>query len=206
MHCTIFTGGRFPQKKYIKPFIHNTDMIIAADSGYDSAQKLGYQSDLLIGDMDSIVGNHANTETVVFPKDKDHTDTELALLKARDSGADQILLIGGGGGRLDHFLGIYHCFFRKLHPDHWLTHSAYIQRIDQPCELHGKKGGELSFIPISTEGLICKTWGLKWPLNALPWKLGDVGISNVAMEDSIRIEIQSGALLCVQQLSEGMFK
>src|SRR5439155_10990786 len=38
------------------------------------------------------------------PVDKDATDLELALDVARDRGAARITVVGGAGGRLDHFL------------------------------------------------------------------------------------------------------
>ncbi len=37
--------------------------------------------------------------------EKDDTDTGLAMQKAIETGADEILLVGGTGTRLDHVLG-----------------------------------------------------------------------------------------------------
>ena len=64
------------------------DYVIAADSGLHSAIDLGLRVNLVIGDMDSVdpavlVAAEANGVTVQrMPRDKDATDTELALLAA----------------------------------------------------------------------------------------------------------------------------
>ncbi len=44
-----------------------------------------------------------------FRHHKDETDTELALLRAIDAGADAITMIGATGTRLDHVMGISRC-------------------------------------------------------------------------------------------------
>jgi thiamine pyrophosphokinase len=45
--------------------------------------------------------------------------------------------------------------------------------------------------------------GLKWPLDGLTWRHGDVGISNVAIKDEVAIEMLTGRLIMVREL-EGL--
>ena len=42
---------------------------------------------------------------IIVPCEKDDTDTGLAIQKAIETGADEILMIGGTGTRLDHVMG-----------------------------------------------------------------------------------------------------
>lgn len=86
--------------------------VIAADSGLDHAVRLGLQPTALVGDLDSISANgkmwaYAHSVAIrELPRDKDATDTELALAQAASvDGATDLLLLGGAGDRLDHTLG-----------------------------------------------------------------------------------------------------
>jgi thiamine pyrophosphokinase len=86
--------------------------IIAADSGLDHAVRLGLSPTALVGDLDSISANgrmwaYAHDVAIrQLPRDKDATDTELALAQAATvDGATDLLLLGGAGDRLDHTLG-----------------------------------------------------------------------------------------------------
>ena len=48
--------------------------------------------------------NFYETENLV-PCEKDDTDTELAMHKAIEMGADEVLMLGATGTRLDHVMG-----------------------------------------------------------------------------------------------------
>ncbi|MFC1946152.1 hypothetical protein ACFLW1_03015, partial [Chloroflexota bacterium] len=43
----------------------------------------------------------SNIKFVSYPAGKDETDLELALLYAKEQGADQIVMVGAIGGRMD---------------------------------------------------------------------------------------------------------
>ena len=91
--------------------LRGADMLIAADSGAAWLDALGRPPDLVIGDMDSIepdLLDRLATEGVevdAHPAEKDASDVELAVARAVASGAGEIVIIGGfGGRRLDHEL------------------------------------------------------------------------------------------------------
>ena len=85
-------------------------LVIAADSGLDAATDNGIPVDLVVGDLDSASpqaiarARRAGVPISQHPIDKDATDLELALAAAVRSGAVEILVLGGFGGRLDHLL------------------------------------------------------------------------------------------------------
>ncbi len=103
MRAFIYTGGEiFSGGITERPSAD--DLIIAADSGYRNAQKMGVQPQLLLGDFDSLgePQNVGDTELLRVPAEKDETDTQLAVTEALARGATEIVLIGGLSGRLDH--------------------------------------------------------------------------------------------------------
>jgi len=104
--------GGLPPKRSVVQHLPRYDFVIAADSGLHAAIDLGLRVAAVVGDMDSVdpavlaVAEVTGSEIERVPRDKDNTDTELALLTAVARGARRITLITGGGGRLDHQLGV----------------------------------------------------------------------------------------------------
>jgi thiamine pyrophosphokinase len=81
------------------------DLILCADSAYLTAQKESITPHIVIGDFDHGTAIHPseNAEnTVTVPCEKDDTNTMLCLKYAMEKGADDVTILGGIGGRLDH--------------------------------------------------------------------------------------------------------
>ena len=95
----VFTDG-------ITEHPRGEDLRIAADSGLRTADALSERVDILVGDFDSLGEPPARDgmEIVRVPAEKDLTDTQLAVELAIERGADDIILIAGLSGRLDHTL------------------------------------------------------------------------------------------------------
>ena len=102
-HFVIITGGEC-KAEGIPSSVAENAFVIAADSGYDTAKRLGIKVDLLVGDMDSVKSIPSGVDTVRVKAEKDDTDTMLAIGIAKDKGAEKITVIGGAGGRADHWL------------------------------------------------------------------------------------------------------
>lgn len=105
MRAFIYAGGRVNTDgitEHPKP----DDLCIAADAGYRTAEALGERVDILLGDFDSLgePPRREGMEIIRVPAEKDLTDTQLAVTVALDRGADEIILIAGLSGRLDHTL------------------------------------------------------------------------------------------------------
>ena len=102
MKAYIYSGGEiFPQ--YISEKPDGEDIVIAADSGYNNAKKLGVTPEILIGDFDSIKGHPDDVDEIIqLPCEKDVTDTQYAIEVAIKKGAREIVIICGTGGRFDH--------------------------------------------------------------------------------------------------------
>ena len=106
MKAFIYTGGAIAEKN-ISERPEEDDLVIAADSGYHNAKKMGAVPQLLLGDFDSLNKEEKlpdDLEILQVPAEKDDTDTQLAVKVAIERGAKQIVIIGGLDGRLDHTL------------------------------------------------------------------------------------------------------
>ena len=100
-----------PSSPTLRTRLPEDAVVIAADSGLHQARRsLGLHVDCVVGDLDSADpaaverGPRRGADVERHPAEKDATDLELAFDCARDRGAQRITVVGGAGGRLDHFL------------------------------------------------------------------------------------------------------
>ena len=76
--------------------------VFCADGGMDNAAAAGLTPDYLVGDWDSGGRPSADIPCLTLPAEKDLTDLEAAVDRAAPQGAEELLLCGCTGGRLDH--------------------------------------------------------------------------------------------------------
>ncbi len=195
----LLTGGCGPRRADLEPFLVAVGPIVAADSGYDLALALGLRPDLIVGDMDSVRAAKLPEGRVRrYPRDKEHTDTELGLHALAELGCDRVVIAGGGGGRLDHLLFIAALFERDTAPLCWITAHEHVEAIHGAAAFHGCVGQTVSFLPLSQGVAIERSEGLRWPLDGLRWRPGAGGVSNVITASPMRVTVAVGALLMIR--------
>lgn len=99
MYCYIF--GAMPVKSFNFEISKN-DIVIAADSGIKNAQKFNIEPDYIIGDFDSLGFIPQKDNTIIYPVEKNDTDTMLAVKLGFEKGYKSFRIFGCLGGRLDH--------------------------------------------------------------------------------------------------------
>jgi thiamine pyrophosphokinase len=201
----LLLGGEGPSRDLLEPILSTVIFTVAADSGFDLARRLNIVPDLLVGDFDSL---EPSQELKDFPqerirrysRDKDETDAELGLCALWDQGIDRVVMAGGGGGRIDHLLALVALFEREKAPTLWYTSKELIQVVEGNQDITDCRGRTVSFFPLGGAVSGMSSRGLKWPLDGLEWKRGDLGVSNVFSEDRCRVSVKKGRLLMVQTL------
>ncbi|MDR1400411.1 MAG: thiamine diphosphokinase [Treponema sp.] len=179
-------------------------LVVAADSGLIAAEAAGIAPDWIVGDMDSLdtqarLARYPPERVIRYPVDKDYTDTELALALLWEQGAQEIWLIGGGGGRLDHLFAIRTLFERERCPDRWITRNAdsHCLREQQQMSLSLPRGSLVSLFPLGEGPWNVRSLGLKWPLDGLRWDRGFFSLSNVAETGDISVYVDTGRFLVI---------
>ncbi|MFO7730153.1 MAG: thiamine diphosphokinase [Spirochaetia bacterium] len=205
MKGVLVLGGEHPSAHLAEQHIEDADLVVAADSGFDFLWENNLKFDYIVGDLDSTQYRHALSELpseklLIASTEKDETDTELGLQFLKERGIDFVTMIGGGGGRLDHLLGIVALFDREIRPDEWYTRNEGVISIDRLKSFRDLKGKTVSLFPAGTEVCKIQSHGLKWPLDHLEWERGSVGISNVVTSDKVTIVPKSGRLLLIYPL------
>lgn len=107
MKAFLYVGGEI-RPENITETPKKDDLVIAADSGLLNAKALGVTPSILLGDFDSLgePEHDPDLKIVRLPVEKDVTDTQAAVSLALEKGADEIVIIGGLSGRLDHTLSV----------------------------------------------------------------------------------------------------
>ena len=199
----IFFNGELLGSKdyYLELLKRDNGDIYCADGGANLLEKLGILPMEIWGDFDSvspeILDRYSESGVIIkkFPKDKDFTDGELILKYITEKAYDEIVVIGGLGGRKDHELTNLNLMF-KFKNLTFITEREEIFAIDRKREFIGEKGKTISFVPFSerVEGVTLK--GFKYPLNNYTLYQGDtICMSNIAIEDRATINFKMGKLL-----------
>ena len=204
----LLIGGEGPARGLLQPILPAVTVAVAADSGFDLARKLKIVPDLLVGDLDSLESSRefeAFPESRIrrYPRDKDETDTELGLRTLWELGIQRVVVAGGGGGRLDHLLALVALFERERVPMAWYTSREIVQVVEGTQVIDGCRGQTVSLFPVRGPVAGMSSEGLKWPLDGLTWKWGDMGVSNVFSEDRCSISVAKGRLLMIRTMTEG---
>jgi thiamine pyrophosphokinase len=205
----IFANGLLPNLEKARTLLHDDDFIIAADGGTRHALALGLMPNVIVGDLDSLPSDFEpstfNGEIVLYPKDKNETDLELAIQHALTLKPEQIIILAALGGRLDQTFGNI-ALISNLQPS-----TCNLQLNDgleevffcrDHVEINGNSGDTVSLIPWQGEVAGIVTTGLKWRLqNETLYPNKTRGISNELIDDSASIQINSGLLLIVHRRS-----
>ncbi len=90
---------------YCAPFTPSAgDLVIAADGGLRHLRVRGITPDRIVGDFDSLGATPQGEGVLIYPVEKDDTDTQLAVRLAWEAGFRDFRLLAGTGGRSDHTL------------------------------------------------------------------------------------------------------
>src|SRR5204863_9960397 len=127
------------------------------------------------------------------------TDLELALVAARDRAVTDIVVVGGHGGRLDHFLANA---LVLAAPDLAGVHvrartgDAEITVIRDHAELDGRPGDLCSLLAVGGPAVGVRIERLRYPLHREALYPGSTrGVSNEFLASTAAVRLDAGVLL-----------
>lgn len=194
------------------------DTVVCADSGLNTAYRLGMPVHYFMGDFDSVspeilkayregkVEGSEHCEWVRYPKEKDYVDTQLVLEWILEKGADEITFLGATGGRLDHFLANVNILMLALKqkvPAYIVDSRNRIRLTDSTLSIERQDmyGKYLSLLPLTSTVTGVTLRGLKYLIEDYTLEVGIArAISNEMDETSDKAEIllRTGVLIVVE--------
>lgn len=207
MRTVIMAGGEINDWRAGSSYLRTADFIIAADGGAQHVLRMGFTPHVVIGDMDSLTQEQverlkqAGCRFLTYPTRKNETDAELALLYAVKQGADQIIILGASGGRIDHTLA--NVLLLTL-PE---LKGVQVSLVDGQQEvilirgegtIRGQVGDSVSLLPLAGDAEGITSSGLEYTLDDDTLMFGRTrGVSNTLTASTAHIRLRKGVLLCV---------
>ncbi len=197
-------------KKYLKTEQFQT--VIGVDAGLNALERLHIVPDYALGDFDSVSGEAAkvyeneHTKVFSFPPEKDATDLELGINLAIRGEAEEIVILGATGRRLDHFIANVHLLFSSVQtgiPMYLVDSHNRISLLKEKREFRRDElfGSYISFLPFTDEvrGLTLK--GFAYEVEDFLLKKGSsIGVSNEPAKgtETMIAKAKEGILIVVE--------
>jgi len=189
-------GGAKVKKRQITRAMDSAPFLVAADSGAETALKMGLMPDAVIGDMDSTT----DLETRV-PKDRLHriteqtsTDFEKCLYSVT---APFVIALGVIGSRLDHSLATLNALSTcREYPVIALGGKDLVFLCPPTLTIKLPVDTRLSLFPLGE--VTGQSVGLEWPIEGLHFSpLGRVGTSNNTVASVVELHFDAPRMLVI---------
>ena len=203
----IFANGEADDLDFLGKIASEANYIICCDGGAGFAAQLGLVPHLIVGDFDSLDADikayYENKDVTFaeFPIEKNATDLEIAVEMALLKSPAEIVILGGYGGRADHFLGNIQTLVMAAKADTkaiMVSPATKAFVIDKFAEIPRENYNYISLVPLEAEVSGITTTGLKYPLRSDVLHIGTtVGISNEFVDSVATITVNGGLLLAI---------
>jgi thiamine pyrophosphokinase len=199
----LVLGGRAPEASWLRSAASGK-AVWAADRGAEACKAAGISPTRALGDFDSIGDEgrlwleRQNVATERYPADKDYTDFQLCLNRAKGD----LLVTGCWGGRFDHaFANVFSVAWGR----EWGADvRAFADESEALIPLVGKTTLELVFrkrplalslLPLDALCQGVAIHGTQWELDEAELVLGrPYAISNVPVNDRVTVKIERGSV------------
>ena len=198
--CYIVGAGEF----YGSFSPKSTDLVIAADGGYDTLLALNIKPTLILGDMDSVGAETEDIERLVFPVRKDETDSFLAYREGVRRGYTEFMLYGCTGGREDHTFANYALLVYARTAGHKMTligeRTETFAIKNETVTLSGKPLSHLSLFAYGGEAKGVSIIGAEYEARGVTLTPSfPLGASNRFEDLPVTIDIKDGILLIMTE-------
>ena len=211
MKKAVIVSGGPADTELIKNEVKNAGgdtLVIGCDGGMDALDAAGVVPKVILGDFDSVSDEvlarfQAQAEVIRLPREKDLTDTHAAVKHALSAGAENIVILGGIGGRFDHTMG--NVALLSMCADHgaeavMIDTCNRIRIVKDTIEIkkEAQYGTYVSVLPYGGDATVSLS-GFRYPLSEHTLSYADtLGVSNEILADVCRVTVHAGQILFVE--------
>lgn len=204
MKCIILSNGEYGALPMYRSVILQSDLIVCADGGADILYEMDLMPHVIIGDLDSISPaalqyfSQQKVEIIKYPRNKDYTDTQLAIAYAEQKGAEELIFLGTLGKRLDHSLSNLFSSMDLVHKGKKLTHfspECNVYVFSGQLKISGNIGDVISVLALTDlcEGVYES--GVAYPLEDVKLEINKpYAVSNHLIAEQATLKVGKGIL------------
>ncbi len=217
MNTALIVGGGEIDPLMLASISSTSNLVLCADRGADVAFEAGIVPDIIIGDFDSLSNGTRNHfqrigVSVITDLSDHHLDTESAIKKAVEMGAERLIVLGCWGDRVDQslasltFLTPVSIPLSTTEKDgcsfsgevFLVTERCLIQKLSPGAPVHCGRRTRTALVPLpAAEGVT--TRGFQYELNDMDLVFSRTwSVSNSAVEDDVEVTFRTGALALIQ--------
>ncbi len=213
----ILTGGNLDEE-FVSAYLEKQKdiTIICVDGALVLADRLKLPIHYLVGDFDTVPGEllehyrQAVTEQKIetcilaFKPEKDETDTQIAITLAVEKGAEEIVVLGGTGSRIDHLLANIHLLMVPLLREIKAyildrNNKVYLQNKTFSVEKNQVYGNYFSLIPLDGTVKGVTLTGFKYNTEFVDFECGSsLGVSNEVLMDVGKVAFSQGVFVVIE--------
>lgn len=219
LRAVVAINAEYSDFDNFKKYLDSDTLIVGCDGGANFLEKVGIKPDVIVGDMDSLknvpdsVLNSIKQDPVkvsenginyiVYPKDKDKLDSELAIDYCLEQSVNEIICYGILGNRLDHIIGNVFLLTKQKYKNvnlKFIDQNQEVYLIESEVIIHGSIGDVISFIPIDGFAKVISSSGLKYDPSKYEMSTEkNIGISNELTKKEASIKIKKGRFLVIHR-------
>ena len=186
----LFGNGPCPTHPIVTDRLKSINTFFCVDGGADKLITMGYNPDVILGDLDSIKKREkAYNCAIVYLEDQSKNDLEKSISWCVNQGIEELELFGFSYGRDDHHLA--NLFIMKNFSDRikmkMYTDKSLIFCINKHSTFLSEANQTVSIITFNEKTTITTT-GLKYPLKNAPLSSPSQGISNLSTGSGFSVD------------------
>ncbi|MGL5577091.1 MAG: thiamine diphosphokinase [Sarcina sp.] len=205
MKVLMVAAGNKPSEELFSKYLKYCDKTIAIDGGTEVFIEHGIKPDYAVGDFDSIGAdfeeNLKGINNIMYPSEKDYTDSDVAVNIAFKLNANEIIMLGMTGGRIDHLLGnlglLNKCM--KNNVDAYIIdekNKVFLR--EKSFKISGDYGDIVSFYTFGEEVKGLNILNAKYPLyDYILEPFESLCNSNEFLDKEIEVSFEKGKLLVI---------
>jgi thiamine pyrophosphokinase len=196
--AVIVADGAFPEHNIPLDYIRKADIIVCCDGSAESLLNAGMIPDAIIGDMDSLSDDLAEkfSDRMFIDENQDTNDLTKAVNWCRESGYDDIVIVGATGKREDHAIGNISLLaeYSEYVNVKIVTDTGIFLSFHKSCKVESVPGQQVSIFSINPETEITSA-GLRFPLIKRKLRNWWEATLNEAIGDCFELEFAGGRVL-----------
>ncbi|MDQ1296366.1 MAG: thiamine pyrophosphokinae [Bacteroidota bacterium] len=198
VRTVIIADGTYPSHDIPLGYLWNADLRVCCDGSAESLDNAGFVPDAIVGDLDSLSDELKDrfADRLFIDNEQETNDLTKAVKWCRESGYNDIVILGATGKREDHTLGnisLLAEYATNINVK-MVTDSGIFLPFLRSCKVESFPGQQVSLFSIDPETEITSS-GLLYPLTGRKLRNWWEATLNEATGDHFELRFEGGRLL-----------